>query len=198
MLLSACVALPNKPSVVLVGTGFEYTTLDRPLTEDDLIIPSAGAYGATKAAAAAAAGAFAQQLPITLLRPFQLYGRGEPSQRLGPYIIARARNGEPIDVTPAEQLRDFLHIDDFGRSVWLAASAQSDPGFRVYNVGTGRAVSLRSYIEILMAALAIRGVRADVRFGARPYRAGEPFYVTEIGRISASLGWRPWCRWKTV
>jgi nucleoside-diphosphate-sugar epimerase len=33
---------------------------------------------------------------------------------------------------------------------------------------------------------------AKVQFGARPYRAGEPFvYVANTGRITASLGWRP-------
>lgn len=191
-LLSACAALPNKPSIVLVGTGFEYATKDRRLSEDDTIIPSADAYGATKAAAAAAAGAFAKRLPITLLRPFQIYGPGEAPQRIGPYVIARARAGVAIDVTPAEQLRDFLHVDDFARSIWIAASAQSDPGFRVYNVGSGAAVTLRYYIEALIAALAVHGVIANVQFGARPYRVDEPFvYVADTGRINASLGWRP-------
>jgi nucleoside-diphosphate-sugar epimerase len=191
-LLSACAALPNKPSIILIGTGFEYAMKDRPLTEDDPITPSASDYGATKAAAATAAEAFSKQLPITLLRPFQIYGPGEASQRIGPYVIARARTGAPIDVTPGEQLRDFLHVDDLARSVWMAASAQREPGFRIYNVGNGEAVTLRYYIEALIEALMVHGVIANVKFGARPYRVGEPLvYVADTSRINASLGWRP-------
>jgi nucleoside-diphosphate-sugar epimerase len=190
-LLSASTKLPHKVSVVLVGTGFEYAMQDRPISEEDPIVPSGSAYGASKAAATAIAGAFARELPITLLRPFNVYGPGG-ALRIGSYIVSCARNGVPADVTPAEQLRDFLHVEDFSRGLWLTASAQSAPGFRTMNIGTGQSVSLRVYIEALVAALARHGLTAAVRFGARPYRPGEPLiHVADVRRIRELLNWWP-------
>ena len=174
-LLDACASLDDRPRVVLLGSGFEYSPADHAVTEGWPIVPAGSHYGAAKAAAAATAGAFADRLPMTLLRPFHIYGAGEAERRLGPFLIAEAVAGRPVDLTACEQQRDFLHVDDCAAMLWAAlGSMGSAPGLDLCNIGSGQPIKLRSFIEALVAELAAHGVSADCRIGALPYRAAEP------------------------
>ena len=175
-LLGACAALAARPRIVLLGSGFEYAPCDQPVSEDWPVVPSGSQYGAAKAAAACVAGAFVDRLAMTLLRPFHIYGAGEAARRLGPFLIAQARKGEPIELTACEQQRDFLHVDDCAAMVWAALTAKTiaAPGLEVFNLGSGQPIALRTFVDLVSAELARHGVTAQCRIGALPYRAGEP------------------------
>jgi nucleoside-diphosphate-sugar epimerase len=174
-LLDACAALAQPPRLVLVGSGFEYAPSHQPVGEDWPIVPSGSQYGAAKAAAACMAGAFAERLALTLVRPFHIYGAGEAARRLGPFLIAQARAGQPVELTPCEQQRDFLHVDDCAAMVWAALEARSEaPGLDVLNLGSGQPIALRTFVDLVSAELAHHGVTAQCTIGALPYRAGEP------------------------
>ena len=173
--LSTTSALAKPPRVALVGSGFEYAPSNQPVGEDWPILPSGSQYGAAKAAAACMAGAFAEHLAMTLLRPFHIYGAGEAARRLGPFLIARARAGQPVELTPCEQQRDFLHVDDCAAMVWAALEARSDrPGLDVFNLGSGQPIALRTFVDLVSAELARHGVTVQCQIGALPYRANEP------------------------
>lgn len=192
-LLSACCELPVRPHFVHIGTGFEYALQDRAICEDDPLVPSSTRYGAAKAAASATVGGFAGLLPLTILRPFNIYGGGDVAPRLASLIIASARAGQAIDVTRGEQLRDFLHIDDCSRVIWQVA-AEREPGnsFGVFNVGSGQPRALREYIISIGDALDRHGVPARINFGAMPYRQGEPMMaVPNLTRLNARFDWQP-------
>lgn len=174
-LLDACAALKQLPRIVLVGSGFEYALAEQAVAEDWPLIPSGSHYGAAKAAAAVVAGTYADRLPLALLRPFHIYGAGEAARRLGPFIIAQARAGVPVELTPAAQLRDFLHVDDGAAMLWAMLAALSDaPGLELCNLGTGQPIMLHQFISALVGELAGHGIAADCRIGALPYRSGEP------------------------
>lgn len=188
-LYAAAAELPQPPQVIHLGSGFEYTPADHPVDEGASIVPSGGLYGAAKAAGAAVAGAYAGRLTMTLLRPFHIYGPGEASRRLGPSVIAETLAGRPVELTGGEQVRDFLHVDDCARAIWLAAD--SGQGFRVLNLGSGERRPLRDYIAAIGRALAAAGHEPDLRFGAVPYRPGEPMVsVPDLSRLRATLDWR--------
>ena len=157
-LLRGAAELARVPHFLQAGTGLEYSPQDRPIREDDPIVPAASSYGAAKAAASALLGGFRGAVPITLVRPFNLYGAGDVAPRLGNALVDKALAGGAID---GEQLRDFLHVDDLGRLFWdlAAAPAQSDR-FACLNAGSGQPQSLRAHIA------AIAGVTA----GAAPRR----------------------------
>ena len=138
-------------------------------------MPAGSHYGAAKAAAACVAGAFADRLPLALLRPFHIYGGGEAARRLGPFIIAQARAGQPVELTACEQQRDFLHVDDCAAMLWAAlAGLDPAPGLAISNLGSGQAIMLRQFVQQLVSELGAHGVTADCRIGALPYRAAEP------------------------
>jgi nucleoside-diphosphate-sugar epimerase len=195
-LYAACAALATPPAIVHVGSGFEYAASDAPVDEDAPIVPSASLYGAAKAASSAVAGGFAHSLRITLLRPFHIYGAGEAARRLGPMLIAKARAGERIALTAGEQQRDFLHVDDCARCIWVAlakaAETAESPGVKVLNCGTGTAITLRHFIEQLAAELRRAGIVPDLALGTLPYRNHEPMVsLPDITRLLATLDWRP-------
>ena len=174
-LLDACAQLAEPPKVVLVGSGFEYAPAAQAVSEDWPIVPAGSHYGAAKAAAACVAGAFAERMAMALLRPFHIFGAGEAARRLGPFIIAQARASQTVELTSCEQQRDFLHVDDCAAMLWAAlANLDPAPGLSINNLGSGRPIILRQFVETLVSELGARGVSADCRIGELPYRAAEP------------------------
>ena len=191
-LLAAAADMVRPPHVVCAGSGFEYALLDRARRESDPALPNS-AYGASKAAATAVASVFATRLPITMLRLFSLYGAGESANRLAPYLIAKARAGEPVDLTPGEQLRDYLAAEDAAEAFWRALDQPpADGKLRILNAASGQTVTLRAFCETLASALSAAGLIPDLSFGARPYRPDEMMnYTADVTQLHETLNWLP-------
>lgn len=190
--LEAASRLASPPAVVCAGSGFEYAPMERARRESDPLLPNS-AYGASKAAATAIASFYASRLPVTVLRPFSIYGAGEPAGRLAAYVIAKTRAGEPVDLTPGGQLRDYAEVGDVAESFWRALSRLPGSGaLRVLNVASGEVITLRAFVEAVADALRDAGFTPDLRFGARPYRGDEMMdYTAEISLLRETLDWWP-------
>ena len=191
-LLELAAALDPMPQVVLAGSGFEYGLSDYPHSENEPLEPFSP-YGVSKAAATLVARFYARKMPITVLRLFSVYGPGEKSPRLAPYIIECVMRGEPVELTQCEQLRDYTYVADVAESFWRALSKAPQPGnLRIINVASGHAVTLREYVETLAAQLRLRGYEPRLHFGAKPYRRDEPMtYLADVSFINKALGWQP-------
>ena len=190
--LEAASQLASPPAVVCAGSGFEYAPLDHARRESDPLLPNS-AYGASKAAATAIASFYAARLPVTVLRPFSIYGAGEPEGRLAAYVIAKTRAGEPVDLTAGAQLRDYAEVGDVAEAFWRALAQPHEAGaLRVLNVASGNVITLRTFIEAVAETLRGAGCAPDLRFGARPYRSDEMMnYTADISLLRDSLGWKP-------
>jgi len=191
-LLSAAASLSNPPSVVMAGSGYEYRAQSRPLTEDDPVFP-ASPYGISKAAATYCAANYATGMPLTVLRVFNVYGPGERLPRLLPYIVQNARLGNPVEVTACEQVRDFIYVRDLASIFWRALECAPENGqLRTLNVGSGSPAPLKEFVCTIVRVLQERGMYVQVKFGARPYRAGEPmYYAADTSRMASALGRPP-------
>jgi nucleoside-diphosphate-sugar epimerase len=190
--LSAAKSLKEPPPVVIAGSGYEYAPQPRPLTEDDPMHP-ASPYGISKAAATFCAANYSAEIPITLLRVFNVYGPGERLPRLLPYIVENARHGKPIELTSCEQVRDFVYVRDIASIFWRALECMPEDGhLRILNIGSGSAVPLKNFVCTVIRVLVKQGIRAHLEFGARPYRTGEPmYYAANTNRLAAVLGCTP-------
>lgn len=191
-LIESIIGQPGRPKVLLLGSGFEYAPQERPCSETDPLSPFSP-YGASKAEAAAVAAALSPEMPVAWVRPFNVYGPGEQPSRLLPSIVASVVAGRPAEVTPGEQLRDFTFVEDVAEAlVKILLSLPDRPCWETYNIGTGRPARLRDFIGLAADALRARGFSPDVRFGARPYRLGEPMcYLPDVTRLRQRLGWTP-------
>lgn len=161
------------------------------LTEDDSLRP-VSLYGIAKSRASlygselAAANAF----PFVTLRLFGVFGVGEAPHRLVPYVIRYLQNTAPVDLTPGEQIRDFLYIEDAVQALLTAAETEGMPAGSCWNVCSGKGTAIREMAEKI--ADLMNKPRSLLRFGERTYRADEPMWmVGDNKRFAALTGWAP-------
>lgn len=191
-LLESLVSLGTAPKTVIAGSGFEYAPLNRPLIETDILKPNT-AYGVSKASATLLAGLYAKRLPITILRLFSIYGPGEADSRLIPYIITKTLRGEPVDLTPGEQLRDYTYIEDVAEVFWRVLSSPPPTGeMQIINIGSGEIVTLKAFALKLNQILKQQGFKPEFNFGARTYRDDEMMvYCPDISLMKSKLNLVP-------
>ncbi len=170
--------------VVLAGTCYEYGARDTTEGLDPYNV-----YAASKVAAWAFARAYwrAMGLPTTVVRPFQVYGPGQPLHSLVPSAIRAALTGEDFPMTPGEQQRDFIFVEDVAEG-FLAAAIAPDLEGESLDLGTGQARPVRQVVERIWA---MTGARGQIRAGALPYRPGEVMYLAaDADRTTRLTGWR--------
>ncbi len=122
------------------------------------------------------------------------YGPGDDPTKFTSYIVnALVRGEERIKLTPGEQERDFIYIDDvieaFDVIIRDALLRPSRSDLIHYEVGSGETCSVRSFVEQCKHLAAPCDTQLD--FGALPYRPHEAMQVSTNLTLLKSLGWRP-------
>ncbi len=149
-------------------------------------------YGAAKAASVIYGNALAARLgvPFLTLRLFGVFGIGESSERLIPYLIDRLHRDQPVDLTPGEQVRDLLYVDDVVEAFLLAARSERLLSCEAYNVCSGRPVRVQEIGEAV--ADLMKKPRELLQWGKRSYREDEAMWmVGDNRRFVEATGWRP-------
>jgi len=141
-----------------------------------------GPYASSKAAFCLAARAFCQEkkLPLAYLRVFSVFGQGQFGGNLWPSLQKAALSGEDFELTPGEQVRDFVPVSWVAdRFLHATETLSIDPSTPVVlNVGSGNRLSIREFCEIWWRRLQAKG---NLRIGALPYRENEVMhFVPEI------------------
>ena len=125
------------------------------------------------------------RLPAVSVRFFNVYGpRARTSGTYGAVFgvfLAQILAGEPLTIVgDGEQTRDFTFVSDVVDA--LIAVAESDKIGEIYNVGSGRPVSVNELVRLL-------GSPPTVRIPKRP---GEPDCTwADISKIKRDLDWQP-------
>ena len=147
-------------------------------------------YGAAKAGAEQMARAFADAygLRAVILRPFSVYGPGQPPTSLIGTLLRQAATEDAVRVHDLRPVRDYCFVRDVAAAVVAACTADL-PALSVFNVGTGRGTSVAR-----LAALALRAAGRELpveQAGAdRPGRAQILRLVADPTRAAERLGWR--------
>jgi UDP-glucose 4-epimerase len=121
-----------------------------------------------------------------VLRLFNVYGPGQT----GPYagvvskFVERAKRGlPPVIYGDGTQTRDFIHVADVAQFVEIVL----DRGVTgVYNVGTGRAVSIRELAAVVMR---LAGLSGEPLYA--PPRPGDVRHSAADVSKARALGWEP-------
>lgn len=121
-----------------------------PVTEDARLIPLSF-HGAGKAAQEMFLQAFrAQGRAVTILRPANAYGPGQPLKSgfgLVRTVLDSILHGRPIEVWgEGESVRDFVYVDDVAAAGALFVDRSKDNG--TYNVGSGVGCSINALIRL--------------------------------------------------
>jgi UDP-glucuronate 4-epimerase len=159
-----------------------------PFRESDSVDEPASPYAATKRAGEILAATFHQLygLPVTCLRFFTVYG---PRQRPDMAIHRFTRlidEGRKIQVYGGgHSQRDYTFIDDIVDGVLRALDRPQ--GYRVYNLGTNRTISLLSLVDLISARL-----DRTPRIVRLPNQPGDvPLTYADITLARSELGYEP-------
>jgi nucleoside-diphosphate-sugar epimerase len=119
------------------------------------------------------------------LKLFDTYGPGDPRGKLVSLLMERARTGEPLPMSPGEQLISLVHVDDVVAALLAAIELPAVPS-QTYQVATSPPVSLRALVRALETEI---DRPISVAWGARPYRARE--MMTPWIAAPDLPGWEP-------
>ncbi len=108
--------------------------------------------------------------PIMVVRPGNLFGPLQNKSKFIPYVIEQLRNNQPLNVTPCEQKRDFIYVDDFVDGIHQLMRVAHIAQGEIVNVSSGTSIALKDIIEHCRKIL---NSTSKVNYGAIPYRANE-------------------------
>jgi len=177
---------------VYVGSGFEYRPQAAPMAESTPL-GAPNLYGASKAAGWMLLDSLCrlQGLPLVTFRPFSIYGPGERPSKLIPYVILQTLRREPVRLTLATQVRDYLFVDDLIEALRLGLASPHAIG-QVYNIGAGpeEGMSVRALVKNI---LVLMGASVTLCWfdHANRNRSEPPFLVSDPTKAHLELGWRP-------
>jgi nucleoside-diphosphate-sugar epimerase len=196
-LLDAVEAAAPDARLVRLGSAGEYGVVPhgRAVAETDPTEPIS-AYGISHLAGTRlfALAAAAGRVDAISVRVFNPIGPGQSAENvLGRALLrlresAQLRSSE-IVLGPLGAYRDFVDVRDLAamlRSVVLAPSLPS----RIYNAGSGQAVTVRSAVRLLAEQAGFTG---EIReHGSGPQRSAAVDWIeADISRAADELGWAP-------
>lgn len=170
-----------------LGSQAEYGPAAGKLSEEAPPRPTT-VYGAAKLATGLVIErmAAAEGRRFAWLRLFSSYGCDDDPSWLIPFMIDSLLRGESPAVTPAEQLWDYIHVDDVARAVVVTLEKRASG---IFNLGSGEAVPLRKVMEMVRDLVdpALR-----IGFGEKPYRPDQVMHLeADIGALTRATGWKP-------
>ena len=177
-------------NIVHVGTPLEYGTIGGNLSEDSNHNPTT-LYGKSKLAGTQllASSCKAYGIRGLTVRPFTVYGPGEPPGRLLPSLLETAKTQRPLQLTSGEQKRDFVYVENVSEGLLRLGLAPAGRG-DVVNLATGHLTSVRTFAETAAQILSIPQDR--LRFGEIP-PLDEEMHHSEVAteRLRQLTAWMP-------
>jgi nucleoside-diphosphate-sugar epimerase len=171
-----------------IGSQAEYGLHDEVLTEETPVQPVT-AYGVGKLCVGLLTKKLCELSDIRYvwLRLLATYGPKDDARHLIPSVIRSLLAGERPSLTPAEQLWDYLYVEDAADAIYRAAVTERAQG--VFNLGSGEAHSVRSIIERIRDMI---DPSLPLGIGDVPYPSDQVMKLqTSIERLRNATGWTP-------
>ncbi len=123
-----------------------------------------------------------------IFRVAPVFGPGQPDSFLIPRLIKKVRNNEGITLyNNGDSIMEYLYLDD---CVKIIGDALKNNCSGVYNIGSGRSLSLEEIIgQIIKVFSANRPVK--VNFEQKPNCIAEKGFILNINKAKEELGFRP-------
>jgi nucleoside-diphosphate-sugar epimerase len=174
--------------VILPGTFSEYKNDHKPIDESTEC-ESDLEYGKYKNRLYRNAYEYCEKKDVLLieLRLFSIYGAGDDEAKMLEGMIKKMLCDEPIMLTRAEQIWDFVHVDDIAELFLILLDKDLESG--CYNVASSAGRTLKSYLE---EARAITGSKSRMEYGAIPYEKDEvPHVICVTDKLKKATNWKP-------
>jgi len=165
----------NVKRFVGIGTCFEYDLKGGVVSINTSLNPLTPYAGAKAAAFFSLSNIFSKkELEFAWCRLFYLYGEGENSSRLVPYIRSRISANQIVELTSGIQIRDYLDVKIAGERITEIALSSLRGAV---NVCSGIPITVRQFAENIADEYNRRDL---LRYGVRPDNYFDPLCVVGI------------------
>lgn len=176
-------------SIVIAGSSSEYGKKEKQMMETDYLEPN-NFYGATKAAQTQISQVYGatSDLPIIILRLFNVYGPFEEKGRLVRSVIESVLSKKKILLATGHEARDLIYIEDVVDAFIHAAKSKVRTG-SIFNIGTGKQTTIR---ELAQKVIEITGVKVPIKLNSYPGRKWDTtHWRADTKKTSDVLKWKP-------
>jgi nucleoside-diphosphate-sugar epimerase len=149
-------------------------------------------YAATKTASRSLIDYFsnAYNFKNTTVVPYTIYGGNDSQKKVIDLLFDSINANTPLDLSPGEQVLDFIHVDDVTDFYLLLVEniAKIDDK-SVFKLGTGKGHTLKHLAQFIET---ITQQKTNVNWGGKPYRKADVMYaVADIELQKFSFKWSP-------
>ncbi|HAE37532.1 MAG TPA: NAD-dependent dehydratase [Candidatus Riflebacteria bacterium] len=178
--------------VILTSTSEVYGTALRVPIDEDHPLQAQSPYSASKIAADMMGKAYASSfgLPVVIVRPFNTYGPRQSMRAVIPTIIRQALEGEQIRLGDLRPVRDFNYVSDTADGFIAAATSSCRQG-EVFNLATGRGVSIAETVEIIGSLMAKKINILHEENRNRPQDSEVMRLIGNADQAKSQLNWQP-------
>ncbi|ECJ1298071.1 CDP-paratose synthase [Salmonella enterica] len=195
----ACYGRHNEPATALIESNIlmPIRVLESISSLDAVFIncgtslpPNTSLYAYTKQKANELAAAIIDKVcgKYIELKLEHFYGAFDGDDKFTSMVIRRCLSNQPVKLTSGLQQRDFLYIKDLLTAFdCIINSVNNFPKFHSIEVGSGKAISIREYVETVKN---ITKSNSIIEFGVVKERANELMYsCADIAELE-KIGWK--------
>lgn len=179
------VSSSNLKLFINTGTFAEY------YNGDDELLP-AYFYAATKTASRSILDYYSNTYGFkqTTIVPYTIYGEKDSQKKIIDIIHDSTLSIKPVNLTPGDQVLDFIHIDDVTDFyILVVKNINKLPDKVVFKLGTGIGYNLKQIASFIEE---ITNVKTSINWGGRKYRKSDVMYaVSDISIIKSIFEWEP-------
>jgi UDP-glucose 4-epimerase len=128
------------------------------------------------------------EVRTVVARLFNTYGPRETNPHVLPEVMKAMREGKPIELGNLWPKRDLIFVTD--TAAGLVASASGEPGFEIFNIGTGTGTTIQ---DVMQTIEEITGSPLDVRQVPGRMRDGDGHLISDPQKLMQATGWKPQC-----
>jgi len=162
-----------------------------PMDENHPLNPQSP-YAASKSAADLLALSFhrSYDLPVGVIRPFNIYGPRQSARAIIPSIITQALLKRRVNLGSISPTRDLTYVTDSASGFVAFAECEKTAG-EVVNLGSNREVSISQLIEMVSNSLnkKIKVIKEKRR--VRPPKSEVERLFSDSRKAKALFGWNP-------
>lgn len=126
-------------------------------------------------------------IDITVIRPFNIYGPGQPIHFLIPKIIDLVKKSQPIELFDLSPKRDYVFIGDLVEAL-ISTIELKLSGFNVFNIGSGKSISVQEVVDTIQM---IAGTELEVRSREQQRKEELDDVIADITQSLNKLKWHP-------
>ena len=130
----------------------------------------------------------AYDFPVTILRPFNTYGRKEDYHFLIEKTIVQMLTQDKISLINPTPVRDWMYVADHVNAYLTCLKNEKALG-ETFNFCTGKGLTVKETVEKIASIIGFKG---EVQWGSAPERPTESkIIIGSNGKAFNILGWKP-------